>query len=356
MFLIPYPLQESPSQRFRFEQYFSILEENGFKFSVQSFLNSNNWQLFFKPGNWIGKTCALVAGYGKRIQALFRAPFVDFIFIHREVAPIGPPFFEWILAKVLQKKIIYDFDDAIWLTDRVQESLFRRALKSRGKVKFICKWSYKVSCGNEYLCSYARMYTKRVVYNPTTVDTEHRHNPAIYKTPFPDTKEIVIGWTGSHSTLKYLSGIERVLQKIETKFPSVKVLVIADQKPDLKLNSLRYLQWTEKTEIEDLLRITIGIMPLPDDEWSKGKCGFKAIQYMSLKIPSIASAVGVNSKIIDHGATGFLCITWEEWEDAITRLVQDPILGKQMGERGRKKIVDYYSVSSNSSNFLSLFE
>src|SRR5688500_1091441 len=121
----------------------------------------------------------------------------DFVFIHREVSPLGPPIFEWILAKVLKKNIIYDFDDAIWLTDRHDESLVFRLLKWRSKVDLICRWSHKVSCGNEYLCRFAANFNNNVVYNPTTIDTENLHNPSFFKQPSGHLDKITIGWTGS---------------------------------------------------------------------------------------------------------------------------------------------------------------
>lgn len=353
LFLVPYPLQESPSQRFRFEQYFQLLEKHGIQFSVQSFLDSHNWQIFFKSGHIPSKIFALLAGFTKRLVALLKAPFYHFIFIHREMTPAGPPLFEWILAKILKKKIIYDFDDAIWLPDGAPESRLVNFLKWRNKVTSICKWSYKISCGNEYLSSYARKYNTHVLYNPTTIDTL-RHNPDNHqKSP---NRHIVIGWTGSHSTLKYLTELESVLQRLESQFPMVIFMVIANRKPDLKLNTLHYVPWKKKNEIPDLLLMDIGIMPLPNDEWTKGKCGFKALQYMALEIPVVASAVGTNSKIIDDGDNGFLCTSSEEWGNALTKLIQDETLRKYMGKQGRKKVIERYSVTSNSSNFLLLFE
>lgn len=355
LFLVPYPLHEAPSQRFRFEQYFQFLDQQGIQFAVQSFLNSHNWQLFFRSGNLHLKVWALAAGVFKRLISLGMAMKYDFIFVHREITPFGPPVFEWALAKILRKKIIYDFDDAIWLTDRDKESRAMKFLKRRSKVESICRWSFKVSCGNEYLCAFAETFANRVILNPTTIDTRHRHNPALFSQRV-NSNEVVVGWTGSHSTLKYLKDVESVLQKIETEFPFVRFVVIANQEPSLTLRSLVYIPWVEKTEIEDLLKFDIGIMPLPNQEWAKGKCGFKALQYLALGIPAVVSPVGVNKKIIDHSVNGFLCNSHEEWEQALRTLINDSRLRKQMGDQGRKKVEDHYSVASNSSNFLSLFE
>jgi glycosyltransferase involved in cell wall biosynthesis len=354
LFLVPYPLKEAPSQRFRFEQYFTMLEKAGHQIQTQSFLSAQDWKLFFKPGQPVKKLLTLTKGYLKRTYVLFIATPFDFIFIHREITPVGPPVFEWMIAKILRKKIIYDFDDAIWLTDRQNESVLLRVLKWRSKVKSICQWSYKVSCGNRYLQEYAHQFNDNAFINPTTIDCENTHKPVSIDSK-KNAQHVVIGWTGSHSTLKYLETIEPVLQKLETEFDHVSFLVIANHSPSLKLQKLQFLPWNAPSEVADLLNMDIGIMPLPDDEWTKGKCGFKALQYMALEIPAVVSAVGVNTKIITNGVEGFLCTTEEEWLASLRILITDPELRNSLGKNGRKKVLDHYSVTSNSSNFLSFF-
>src|SRR5688572_225049 len=357
LFLVPYPLHESPSQRFRFEQYFDSLKNQKYSYTVQTFLDKNQWRVFFKPGNIPIKMIIVIKGICKRIIALLKSPMYDFIFIHREAAPVGPPLFEWLLAKVFRRKIIYDFDDAIWLTDRKKESWVLRIAKWRTKVSSICRWSYKVSCGNAYLCDYAAAYAGKVVYNPTTIDAERVHNPCLYNGLTFETRKVTIGWTGSHSTLKYLKEIEQVLSKILNDHSNVEFMVIADQRPTLpSLPSIKFIAWNPVSEIQDLMNIDIGIMPLPDDEWAKGKCGFKALQYMALGLPAVASPVGVNTSIIKDGENGFLCNTPDGWELALKKLIQDPDLRKKMGQHGRATVVENYSVVSNTSNFLALFE
>jgi glycosyltransferase involved in cell wall biosynthesis len=356
LFLVPYPHGESPSQRFRFEQYFALLEQHGFKYRIQSFLNSHNWQLFFKPGRPIQKLIALLAGFGKRWIILFQSPAYDFVFVHREATPLGPPIMEWLLTKVFRRKIIYDFDDAIWLTDRKHEPPLFKLVKWRSKVSSICRWAHAVSCGNDYLCSYASMFNKNVHYIPTTIDTQHWHNPEAFKPKTGSAETVTIGWTGSHSTLKYLVELEDVLKKLEQENPSVRFVVIADRKPGLRLKAFSFISWNKVTEAEDLLRMDIGIMPLPDDEWAKGKCGFKALQYMAMGIPAVVSPVGVNRKIIEEGVDGFFADTPESWNAALKKLISDEALRRQMGAAGRKKVIDAYSVTSVSSSFIALFE
>ncbi|MBX2917513.1 MAG: glycosyltransferase family 4 protein [Cyclobacteriaceae bacterium] len=354
LFIVPYPLSKSPSQRFRFEQYFQILAQNNFTFHVQSFVDDGGWAILYQPGKGLQKFWVITKGLWKRMLIPFHLYFYDFVFIHREAAPVGPPLLEWLIANVFRKKIIYDFDDAIWLTDRKNESYWFRLLKWRSKVASICKWSYKVSAGNLFLCNFARQYNLNVVLNPTTIDTEKVHNAALFKVN-RNPHKVCIGWTGSHSTLKYLHSIEPVLATLEKKYPQLEFLVIADKAPELALQNLRFLPWSVETEISGLLQADIGIMPLPDDEWAKGKCGFKALQYMALEIPALASPVGVNIQIITHAQTGFLCSTNAEWEASLEVLITNSTLRTQMGTAGRAEVVNNYSLLSNCANFLSLF-
>ncbi len=356
LFICPYPLGEAPSQRFRFEQYFDILRSNGFSIEVRSFLSLSVWKVLYQRGNSARKIFGVLKGFLDRIMLLPSVRHYDFIFIHREATPIGPPWFEWMVAKVFRKKIIYDFDDAIWLPNTSEENNLASKLKWHSKVSSICKWSYAISCGNEYLRDYAKRFNSRVFLNPTTIDAEKLHNPALYSQKIK-SDTFTIGWTGTHSTLQYIDFIVPAIQFLEKKFSSrLKFTVIADKKPTFELSSLHFVQWSKENEIQDLLQFDIGLMPLADDIWAKGKCGFKALQYIALGIPALASPVGVNSIIIDDGINGFLCNSVIQWEESIQKLIEDTELRKLMGTKGREKIVNHYSVESNSSNFLSLFE
>lgn len=355
LFLVPYPIEKAPSQRFRFEQYFVLLKEYGHSYALQSFINEHAWTRIYQSGSLFLKIFDVIKGYYNRSLILFKVPFYDLIFIHREAAPLGPPVFEWIIAKVIRKKIIYDFDDAIWIPNTSDENKIAAILKWHQKVGSICKWSYKVSCGNDYLCDFARQFSCKVVYNPTTIDSENLHNPDLFELRSKKDEKITIGWTGSHSTLHYLNDVVPVLAKLEESFP-FRFLVIANKNPELSLKSFEFKAWDVHSEIEDLSTFDIGIMPLTEDQWSEGKCGFKALQYMALKIPAIVSPFGVNKEIVKHGLSGFHCITSAEWEKYLVKLIEDKDLRKQMGSHGRKMVESNFSVKSNQDIFLSLFE
>jgi glycosyltransferase involved in cell wall biosynthesis len=354
IFLFPYPLGESPSQRFRFEQYFSILGMSGIHYSTQSFWDIETWRILYKPGRRFRKAMGFIRGFGRRFKVLFKLRKYDFVFIHRECTPAGPPLFEWLISFFLRKKIIYDFDDAIWLPNTSEENRFASLLKWNIKVSFICGWSYRISGGNLYLCDYAYKYNRNVILNPTTIDTENLHNPQLFPRR-TRSSGVVIGWTGSHSTLKYLKLVESELAQLLKKYPNVSFEVIADRSPALSIPNIVFRKWSQQTEIADLSNFDIGIMPLPDDIWARGKCGFKALQYMAMEVATVASPVGVNTSIIDHGIDGFLASSPVEWINHLELLITQPEVRAQIGKKGRQKVTRNYSVRSNADNFLSLF-
>jgi glycosyltransferase involved in cell wall biosynthesis len=289
-------------------------------------------------------------GFLRRIKFLFLAWRYDYIFIQREASPVGPPVFEWILSRLLRKKVIFDFDDAIWIPNVTASNKLAYYLKCFWKIRYICKWSYKVVAGNEFLAAFASRYNKNAVIIPTCVDTTYRYNRISEQHADP----VVIGWTGSHSTLRYLDPVYPVLKKLEKEY-RFQFLVICNQPPGFQLDSLRFITWNAKTEIEDLLKMNIGIMPLEEDAWSEGKCGFKLIQYLALGIPAVASPVGVNKVIIDP-KNGLLCRTEEEWYAALQLLLENEGLRAGMGREGSIKIRQAYSVEANGASFLELFE
>ncbi|TAH20572.1 MAG: glycosyltransferase family 1 protein [Cytophagales bacterium] len=353
LFLIPYPLGVAPSQRFRFEQYFETLEKNGISYDCQSFIDEKTWKVLYINGYISQKIIGVLSGFLRRLKVLFFLQKYDFIFIHREAAPIFPPIFEFLIARVFKKKIIFDFDDAIWLPNTSEQNSISAFLKFHQKTSYTCRWAWKVSAGNAYLCEYARNYNPNVCLNPTTIDTNlHKiaHTTASNKV----RERLAVGWTGSHSTLKYLYFLVPILQAIEREYP-IDFLVISNQKPDFQIDSLKFIKWDKKTEIQDLSAIQIGVMPLTDDEWAKGKCGFKALQYMSLGIPALVSPVGVNTEIVKSEENGFLCSTEEEWKSTLIRLIADSDLRKKIGENAKQTIENKYSVRANEQNFLSLF-
>ncbi len=352
LFLVPYPLGRAPSQRFRFEQYLPILTKHGHTYQLNSFLDESTWHILYKPGHIGAKVLGILHGFVQRIGHVWAARNYDIVFIHREAAPIGPPLFEWLLAKVLRKHLIYDFDDAIWLANTSKANRLAAGLKWHQKVASICKWSYKNSCGNTYLMAYARQFNLHSIVNPTTIDTNHLHNRVRDQTA---PGRLVIGWTGTHSTLKYLDQLVPVLTQLEDEGLDFEFRVISNQPPDLPVRSMVFVPWHKDTEIDDLLKFHVGLMPLEDDLWAQGKCAFKALQYMALGIPSLVSPVGMNTEVVQHGYNGYVCTTLADWDYCLRQLLSNPSLRQQLGFAARSTVEARYSVNANQANFLQLF-
>ena len=347
LFLLPYPLGKAPSQRFRVEQFFPLISSEFIYFDVQSFFDDETGKILYSKGAYLSKGIGLLKGFINRAKLLlFQLKHYDYVFIHREASPVGPPIFEWYISRICKKKIIFDYDDAIWIVD--SKSAFIRWIKANWKIRHIIRWSYKISAGNEYLAMYATKYNNQVIILPTCVDTNLAYN----QIKDHNSNPVVVGWTGSHSTVSYLNQISDVLERIATE--GIEILIICNQPPSFNFPNLRFHAWNKATEITDLLKINVGIMPLENDQWSEGKCGFKLIQYLALGIPAIASPVGVNKKIITPD-NGFLCTSKQEWEKALRILINDAELREKMGSSGREKIVSNYSVRANAGIFLDLF-
>jgi glycosyltransferase involved in cell wall biosynthesis len=354
LFLIPYPPGQAPSQRFRFEQYLSTLKEQGYSYRLAPFLSEATWRILYKPGQAVRKALGILGGLGRRLGHLLAATNYDFVFVHREAAPIGPPVFEWLLAKVMRKRIIYDFDDAIWLANTSKANQLVANFKWHHKVDNICRWAYKCSCGNDYLAAYARQFAQKVVVNPTTIDTVNLHNQVRDQlAPGP----MVIGWTGTHSTLKYLLPVLPILAQLEKEGLDFEFRVISNQTPEFSqpLRSLRFVPWQKTTEIPDLLTFHVGLMPLEDDKWAQGKCAFKALQYMALGIPALVSPVGMNTEVVQDGENGYICQEPADWYLHLRGLLTDAPQRQQLGWAARATIEQRYSVLANTDNFLHLF-
>lgn len=340
----------SPSQRFRFEQYLDHLTANGFQFEWSFLLGEKEDKAFYAKGNFAAKFGILMKSTFKRIWEILKPKDYDIVFIQRECYMLGTAFFEKLFSK--KAKLIFDFDDAIWLPNVSKANKKLAFLKNPKKTDAILKKSSLVFAGNEYLATYAKQFSNNVALIPTTIDTTGYHN----KLKQHKEKEVVtIGWTGSSTTLKYISLIEPALKELAKKC-KFELAVICDRAPELEIENVKFIPWRLDSEIEDLLQFDIGIMPLTDNKWAKGKCGFKILQYLSLGIPTVASPVGVNADIITHEKNSFLATSQEEWTNHLEQLIQSVELRKRMGLEGRNTVELKYSVNAFQEYYLKAFE
>ena len=348
--LAPYPKGEAPSQRFRFEQYIDELSSEELSIEIYPFLNDKTWKKLYQQGSFFGKAFGILGSFWRRFILLFRLIKADYIFIHREASMIGPPVFEWFIAKILRKKYIFDFDDAIWLPNYSESNAKFHRLKAYWKTKWIIKWASTVTAGNDYLKNYALKYNRNVQIIPTTIDLVKVHNK---KTDY-NASIMNIGWTGTHTTMEYLNELVPILKDLEKQY-AFTFTVISNIAPEFELKSLRFVKWNKQSEIQDLAQLNIGVMPLTDNQWAEGKCGFKGLQYMALGIPAILSPVGVNKSIIQDKVNGFLCSTSEEWKKELIDLLESAELRKTIGGLGYETVLKKYSVQANLPLYKNLF-
>ena len=291
-----------------------------------------------------------MAGFLKRFFTLFTLFKYDYIYIHREAASVGPPIFEWIIAKIWRKKIIYDFDDSIWVSASSASNPMSAYVKCNWKVKYICKWSHIITVGNDYLANYAGQYNRNVKIIPTVVDTQMRHK---------DMKQVhegvpTIGWTGTFTNFDQFDIIKDALKDLQARH-QFKLQIIADKDPQFTDFAYEYKPWREESEITDLLQFDIGIMPLQNSAIQLGKCAFKAIQYMSLGIPSVVSPVGANCKVVENGINGLWANDSKQWFQSLESLLLNKEMRATMGSASRNRVINRYSVVATEASFFNMF-
>ena len=296
LFFVPYPTK-GPSNRFRVEQYFPVLREHQIDYKLDAFQTDELYDILYSKDNFFRKFALLIYCSIRRFFCLFKVKKFDVIFIHREAFPIFGSLFSKIIY-LLNKNIVYDFDDSLFLYK--SNNVLLKFLKQPKKLSEIIKLSKVVIAGNTYLRDYALKFNRNIIVIHTPIDTE-KFVPKYNK---PSKNKIVIGWVGSRTTSKYLNKLTKVFNILISKCPNLEVQIIGG---NCNFGDPRIINksWSLEKEIENLQNFDIGLMPMDNDEWAKGKCAFKIIQYMSIGIPVVASPVGMNLEVIKEGINGF---------------------------------------------------
>lgn len=342
----------SPGQRFRCEQYVPYLVLAGFSVRWNNLLNEQEDHLFYASGRWAAKAWLVIRKFFQRRKEVQSVKPGDIAFVYREAFMLGTTYFERALKK-RGAKLVFDFDDAIWLPEVSAGNRKLSFLKRPGKAADIGRLSDLVIVGNEYLAEYARQFATNVVVIPTTIDTDYHKLGPVTKSK----AGICIGWTGSESTVKHFETIVPVLKALQIKYgDQVYFKLITNRLVHFPQLELEATLWNRQDEVEQLAEIDIGIMPLPEDEWSKGKCGFKLLQYMAMGKAAVGSPVGVNTEIIEDGENGFLASTEQEWIAQLSRLIDNPDLRRTLGKAGRKTVEERFSVESQRDRYETLFK
>ncbi len=343
--LSPMP-EEGAGCRFRIAQFIPYLRSVGVEVTLRSLFDADFFHQVYKPGHYIRKAIAFAGLSLQHLDSLRDAGQFDAILIYREFFPIGPAVVERLLAIGRRPPVVFDFDDAIFLQSVSDANRFIRALKTPGKVATIIRHSDHVIAGNEYLAAYARRFSDEVTVIPTCVDTtKFVPSPNVFSDNGSGrSREPIVGWIGSPTTASYVRGLSNVLQRVRERHPFVLRVSGAEEPLNVPGVVTEQPPWALDREVELFNTCDVGIYPLADDEWSKGKCGFKAIEFMACGVPVVAAAVGVNRDIIEDGVNGFLASTEDEWVGKLGRLLVDRDLRRRFGEAGRRMIEARYSL------------
>lgn len=333
------------STRQRLLQYQPVLSASGYNVALCPLLD-NEYIVRFNSRKPYSKF-ELMRAYWHRLQAVLTAKEFDGVWVHYEAFPYLPGFMERLVFAG-NKPVIIDFDDATFHQyDNHRRKLIRLLLGN--KLKASMARSAICVAGNEYLATYAKACGGNVEIIPTVVDT------SIYKPKLRESnRAITVGWIGSPSTWHYLEPHIPMLQSLSQKH-NIKVKVVGAGDLPAQPDGIDFVTWSEKNEVSEIQNMDIGIMPLPNELWAHGKCGYKLIQYQSCGLPVVASPVGVNTKIVQDGQNGFLSSDPSQMSLAIETLISNPDLRKTMGENGRKSVLDHYSLQVHAPRLIEAF-
>jgi glycosyltransferase involved in cell wall biosynthesis len=325
------------SSRMRLLQYLPALEAASIDVALNPLLPDEYLRSKYS-GQSIGGH--VLKAYGQRGAALLTAGRrADVLWIEKELWPWAPAFLE--RAARFGLPTVLDYDDAIFHNYDLHPNALLRRLYGR-KIDLLMREATLVVAGNDYLADRARLAgAPRVEILPTVVDAR-RYAP---RSPSPEPRrELLIGWIGSQSTAEYMRRVSAPLAALAQAFPiRVRMIGASAELPGVPVE---HVAWSEADEARALAELDVGLMPLPDEPWERGKCGYKLIQYMACGVPVVASPVGANRRIVDHGEQGFLAESDTEWLVALKTLAADASLRDRMGRSGYAKVSREYSLAS----------
>lgn len=324
------------SSRYRAYQYVKPLKKHGIDLVVKPLYPEWLYDMRKRHGGkLIIDALTLVIALSQQIIYSISALKADVILIIKDAAPFSlVPLLN--LFRRFGKPIIFDFDDAIFLKNKHVEKYVRLA--------------NVVTAGNKTLAGWTKEINPQAVVIPTVLDV-NGYSP---KTSYDSAnKSIVIGWIGSPSTAPYLELLKTVFLKISEAHP-VELHIIGGRMREIPGVKIKMIEWSEESEEQEISQFDIGIAPLPDNEWTRGKCGFKLLQYMAAGIPAVASPVGVNQEIIEHGINGFLANTEDEWTNYLSLLIESVDLRKNMGQQARHTVEQRFSLDCISKQVTAL--
>lgn len=348
-FLVPYPRDQAPSQHLKFEQYYERFEKEGFDIIHDAFYNVALYRALAQ-GRYFTRFILFFLACIKRFGSLWTAWRSDLVYLCLEVFPVGPPFFEWVIARVFRRPMVYDIDDLIYLKKPGSRDFLPSIINRKLKINSIMQMSRHVIVCTPYLEEEANQLNQNVTRISSTIDTV-KYKPRVSY----NTSRVTVGWSGSFSTSPYLHLLDDVLRIIQRRY-GVAIRIIGDAHFSIPGVEVKALPWKLETEVEDLLALDIGIYPLPHEEWVLGKSGLKALQYMGLGIPTVLTPVGANLEIVEDGRNGFFANTEEEWVSMLSKLIENQSLRERVGMAGRQTVVERYSVERTWPSYLKVVQ
>lgn len=346
LFLTKYD-RKGPSSRYRSLQYLPYFEEEGIQCSYEPLFPNQYLEELYEEGHKNHRLA--IKRYLLRLRHIPKLRENDVVVVEKELFPYWPAIFERVLAR-LDTPVIVDYDDAVFHNyDLANNPIVRRSLGK--KIDVVMRKADAVVAGNEYLAERARRAdAAHVEIIPTVIDLDlYPHVPP------DDAGSFTIGWIGSPDTIRFVEPIVDALRKT-CKVIDANVVLVGSGPVDFDGVPVEVVEWSEETEIDSISRFDVGIMPLQDTPWQRGKCGLKLIQYMGCGKPVVASPVGVNTTIVNEDVNGYLASTHVEWVRMLKRIEEDRELARELGANGRKRVKDKYCLSATIPNWCDLIK
>ena len=336
--------REAASTRQRVMQYLPHFADAGIHVDVHPLLD-DAYVRSLASGAATSKT-AIAAAYARRLRQLRGLRSVDLIWVYAELFPWLPASFEGLAFRP-GKPLVYDFDDAFFHPyDDHSSALVRSALG--GKLKPLIGGAAAVCAGNDYLKDYADTAGAKAIVLPTVVDID-QYRPATRRPHGP----LTIGWIGSPSTWGFVRPLLPMLAALcRERHVAFSVVGAGAAAEADRFDGLTFTPWSEAGEIAAVQAMDIGLMPLPDEPWARGKSGYKLVQYMACGLPVVASPVGANATIVREGETGLLATDPGQWRAALSRLIDDAALRTAMGQAGRARAIEAYSLQAHAPRLI----
>jgi glycosyltransferase involved in cell wall biosynthesis len=347
--LIPNRHGFAPGQRGSIELWEKVLEPEGIRLHWAPFESERLREILYRPGLRVEKAAEMVRGYVERLKLLKHLDEYDAVFVYREAALLGPAFLEKRIAR-RGVPIIYQLDDPLYVPYRSPSNGYLSYLKFFGKIADICRLSKVVIVNSTHHREFAAQYNRNIWQVPSIVDT----NRYVFEPEPESLGRVTVGWSGSPTTTGNLRVVADALRTLQEQVDCNLHLIGGTE---FDLPGVRYTAqaWRAETEVEDLRRMQVGMIPLPVNEWNKRKFYMKTAQYMALGIPPVCTPMGSNPEVIEHGRTGFLADTDAEWVEYLSLLVSDGRLRREMSRRAAQVARERFSLEANAPKVIEAF-